>query len=146
MDEDQDDQEAMEVYDESLPPGPVPPIPAPLTPTSGTATIALVPAAAAEDVVAVLGWGDWNACPLPEEHVAVLREWRKRYGAVVKAISPDTLELAVDRPPTNFDDALVLAREQYAYAPDIVDQGEHSSVGALAAALVDSRRWHFWWD
>lgn len=146
IDEDEDDQEAVEVFDESLPPGLVLPIPAPLTPTSGTATIALVPAAASEDVLALLGWGDWNACPPPEEHVAVLREWRRRYGAVVKAISPDTLELAVARPPTSFDDALVLAREQYAYAPDIVDQGEHSSVGALAAALVDSRHWHFWWD
>jgi hypothetical protein len=146
IDEDEDDQEAMEVFDESLPPGPVPPIPAPLTPTSGTATIALVPAAAGEDVLAVLGWGDWDACPPPEEHVTVLREWRRRYGAVVKAISPDTLELAVERPPASFDDALVLAREQYAYAPDIVDQGEHPSIGALAAALVDGRRWHFWWD
>ncbi len=96
--------------------------------------------------MAILGWGDWNACPRPEEHVAILRHWRSRYGARLHAISTDTLELVVSDPPTTFANALVLAREQYAYASDIVDQGEHSSVGVLAAALVGSPHWHFWWD
>ena len=76
----------------------------------------------------------------------MLRSWRLRYGADVKALSPDTVELTVGHPPTTFDDALVLARDQYAYAPDIVDQGEHGTVGALTAALVESTHWHFWWD
>ena len=96
--------------------------------------------------MAVLAWGSWNACPRPEEHVCVLRHWRTRYGAVVKSISTDTLELAVSDPPETFADALLLAREQYAYAPDIVDQGEHPTIGTLAAALVGSAHWHFWWD
>ncbi len=138
----------MEVLDELHPHGWVPAIPAPLTSrfASDTVTTAVVPAEASEEVLAVVGWGGWNACPPPEEHVAVLRRWRSRYGAALKAMSTDTLELYVVRPPTTFDDALLLAREQYAYASDIVDQGEHPSVGVLAAALAGSDHWHFWWD
>ncbi|MEA2973132.1 MAG: hypothetical protein QOG82_1590 [Actinomycetota bacterium] len=143
--EDAQDPAALEVYDESPPDRPVPPIPQRLTPW-GMATIALIPAATSEAAVAVLGWGNWNACPRPEEHVAVLRRWRILYGAQLKALSPDTMELVVANPPGTIADALTLAREHYAYAPDIVDQGEHSTIGALAAALVGTSHWHFWWD
>lgn len=142
---DGEDAEAFDVYDESLPVGPVRPIPARPAP-QGTTTIALIPAAASEEVPAVLGWGNWNGCPRPDEHVAVLRRWRTRLGAELKAMSNDSLELVVSRPPGTFEEALVLAREQYAYAPDIVDQGEHETIGTLAAALVDGGHWHFWWD
>ena len=58
----------------------------------------------------------------------------------------DTLELAVANPPATFAEAVPLAHEQYAYAADIVTQGEHDTVGTLAAALVGSPHWHFWWD
>jgi len=54
----------------------------------------------------------------------------------LKAISSDTLELAVQRPPKTFDEALVLASEQCDFASDIADQGEHRTIGELAAALV----------
>ncbi len=142
---DDEEEEALEVFDESRPDEPVPPIPKSLAP-QGTTTIALIPAAESEEVPAVLGWGNWNACPRPEEHVAVLRRWRAHYGAELKAISADTLELIVSRPPRTFEEALPLAREQYAYAPDIVDQGEHPTIGTLATAIVNSGHWHFWWD
>jgi len=38
-----------------------------------------------------------------------------------------------------------LAREQYAYCNDLVDQGTES-VAALAAGLLDGTVWYFWWD
>ncbi len=37
------------------------------------------------------------------------------------------------------------AREQYAWCPDIVDQG-CESVGVLADTLAQSTVWFFWWD
>jgi hypothetical protein len=40
---------------------------------------------------------------------------------------------------------MAVAREQYAYCPDIVDQGV-GSIGELAAEHVCSPSWYFWWD
>jgi len=38
-----------------------------------------------------------------------------------------------------------LAKEQYIFCNDIVDQGV-GTVSALAATLLDSNYWYFWWD
>jgi hypothetical protein len=40
---------------------------------------------------------------------------------------------------------MALAWEQYWYCLDIVDQGV-GSVSALAATLLNSTYWYFWWD
>ena len=144
--EDADEPGAWDSFDESEPTGRVAPVPERLLPKVRDAVIALFPVSASEDIPAVLGWGDWNACPPAHRHVTVLAYWRQRYGAELWAMSNDTLELSVRNPPTTFTAAVELARQQYAYASDIIDQGEHESVGALARALVDSEHWHFWWD
>lgn len=145
IDEDADDPTALEVFEESPPAFAVPPIPRRLAPAR-EGTIALFPSRRGDEVPAILGWGNWNACPPPEEHAAILGHWGRRYGARLQAMSPDAIELIVSEPPVTFADALTLAREQYAYASDIVDQGDHPTIGSLAAALVGSRHWHFWWD
>jgi hypothetical protein len=145
--EEYEEDDDFEGDDESPPVAPVEPIPSPLVgEAAGEVVVLRVPVERPEDVLAVIGWGDWNACPPPEFHVAVLRSWRDRYGAELRAISFDTLELVVARPPSDFVAALPLAREQFAYTEDIVYQGVHPSIGELAAALVGSARWHFWWD
>jgi hypothetical protein len=48
------------------------------------------------------------------------------------------------RPPTR-KAALELAREQYVYCSDIVEQGAQT-LSALAAMLMGSGWWYFWWD
>jgi hypothetical protein len=48
------------------------------------------------------------------------------------------------RPPTR-EAALELAREQYVYCSDIVDQGVQT-LSAFAAALMENDWWYFWWD
>lgn len=97
------------------------------------------------EIPAHLSWGGWNECPASEEHVATLRRWNHRYGAEVVGITSDVLELAVSRPPADDQAALALAREQYAYCADIVDQGV-GTVGALAGSLRGAASWYFWWD
>jgi hypothetical protein len=55
------------------------------------------------------------------------------------------MELEVQRPPGSKDQAMALAKEQYGFCYDIVDQG----VGALrplAATLEHAGNWYFWWD
>jgi hypothetical protein len=96
-------------------------------------------------VPAHLRWGGWNDCPEPEIHVAALRSWRDRFGAELVGLGPDVMNLRVGRRPKTRADALELAREQYLYCNDIVDQGT-GTLSRLAAALMADDWWYFWWD
>jgi hypothetical protein len=40
---------------------------------------------------------------------------------------------------------ILLAKEQYAYCADIVEQGV-GTIEALAATLLNGHIWFFWWD
>lgn len=107
--------------------------------------IVLVPTNDWTEIPAHLHWGNWNACPSPEYHVAALRSWRDRYGAELVGLSSDVMNLRVTRPPQTREDALALAREHYAYCNDLIDQGVET-LSALAADRMYKRWWYFWWD
>ena len=94
---------------------------------------------------AILRYGGWNECPGPEVHCALHREWQKRYGAEITGMSGDIVECVVTKPPTDRNEATILAWEQYWYCVDIVEQG-CESVSNLAATLLNSPYWYFWWD
>jgi len=110
-----------------------------------TVTLALVPAPTPEVAVITLPFGGWNDCPQDAVHVAVLGEWRKRYGAEPVVRTFDVIELLVPKPITDPKEAARLAEEQFAYAPDIVHQGT-GSIAELADALLGRSVWFFWWD
>jgi Domain of unknown function (DUF4253) len=107
--------------------------------------IALLPIDASWQAPAILPWGHYNDNPPPPVHTAVLRDWSRRYGAELVAMTGEVIEMSVARPPTSDRAALALAREQFRYAPDIVQQGV-GDVETLAAALKDAHAWYFWWD
>src|SRR5262245_6384758 len=107
--------------------------------------IALIPTDDWTTIPAYLHWGGWNACPDPAFHVAALRSWRDRFGAELVGLGHDTMDLRVTRRPQTREAALELAREQYAYCNDIVDQGT-GTLSALAASLKADPWWFFWWD
>ena len=94
---------------------------------------------------AIVKYGGWNACPEAEVHCAFHREWQERYGAEITGMSGDVVECAVRNPPTDQKTAILLAWEQYWYCADIVEQG-CGSVSNLAATLLNSPYWYFWWD
>jgi hypothetical protein len=108
-------------------------------------SVGLFPTAAGWEVPAWWKFGGWNHTPQAHESVAVLRYWHERYGAEVLRLTNDTLELAVDRPPKTREEALLLAKEQFYYCPDIITQGE-GSLDSLAARLLGGEGWYFWWD
>ncbi len=110
--------------------------------------IAKVPTPNSYEALGHIGFGGWNDCPADEEHIAVLRYWQERYGADLFAVGGDMIECVVERPPSTRDAALSLAREQLLYAPGSLDEfsGRIGSVPELAAALLNSRHWLFWWD
>jgi Domain of unknown function (DUF4253) len=107
--------------------------------------IALVPTEDWTTIPAHLNWGGWNACPHPEYQVAALRSWRDRFGAELAGLAFDTMNLKVAHRPASRAEALDLAREQYAYCNDIVDQGV-GTLSRLAACLAAHDWWFFWWD
>lgn len=107
--------------------------------------IALVPTDDWTTIPAHLRWGGWNDCPHSEYHVAALRAWRDRFDAELVGLDFDTMNLRVTRPPRTRPEALELAREQYVYCNDIVDQGL-DTLSNLAASLMANDWWYFWWD
>src|SRR5262249_5046813 len=107
--------------------------------------IAIIPTDDWTTIPAYLNWGGWNACPHPEYHIAALRSWRDRFGAELVGLSFDVMNLRVARRPATREAALELAREQYFYCGDIVDQGT-GTLSRLAATLMTDDWWFFWWD
>ncbi|MBB2922418.1 DUF4253 domain-containing protein [Cellulomonas cellasea] len=140
-----DDEDPDEVDD--APPRRLKPERARFTVADTDGLVALVPAEHGWQVPAVLGWiGGCNDDVDVVEHVVTLRDWHARFGAELVSLSDDqVLELLVARPPTTPDDALAVAREHYAYCPDVVDQGV-GSLTVLAEGQVASPSWYFWWD
>lgn len=106
--------------------------------------IATLPTQDWTEAFAYLAFGGWNECPYPHEHVAAFRYWTSRYDLALAGMSGDVLNLRAGRPPKTRDEALALAREQYEFCPDIVDQGV--TLDELAAGLLNKNWWFFWWD
>jgi len=110
--------------------------------------IALVPTEDWTTVPAHFRWGAFQACPAPEFHVAALRSWRDRFGAVLVAISSGrlaALDLRVSRAPQSREEALNLAREHYLYCAETAGEGIWT-LSNLAANLLGKPWWHFVWD
>ena len=110
-----------------------------------TAHIALIPTDDATAIPAYMRYGNWNEWPPAAYHVAALRAWRDRYDAELVGLGADVMNLRVSRRPATREEALELARAQYVYCNDIIDQGM-GSYRALAAGLMASDWWFFWWD
>lgn len=107
--------------------------------------ILLLPIKNSWEAPAFLRWGNWNACPPAEYHVAALREWHNRFGVDLVGINGDTMNLKTKTRPEDREQAVALARDMYGYCPDIVDQGV-GSIAVLAAGLMTWDWWYLWWD
>ncbi|MCB0713763.1 MAG: DUF4253 domain-containing protein [Ignavibacteriae bacterium] len=94
---------------------------------------------------AILKYGDWNDCPHPSVHCALHRKWQSEYGANIIAVTHDTIECVVQKPPMDQEKSLELAWQQYWYCRDIVEQG-CKTVALLAASCLKEAFWYFWWD
>jgi hypothetical protein len=108
--------------------------------------IGLIDAAHGYLVPGLLTWtGATNHGLEPADHVSILRYWHERHGAELVSLGWDVLEVTVPRPPTDPQNAMAVAEEQWWYCPDVVDQGVET-LDALAAVQVAGHRWYFWWD
>lgn len=109
------------------------------------AYIALIPTKDQSEIPAYLGFGGWGSCPGDEYHVSALRSWKKRYGAELISLGSDSLQLRVQKRPGSKEEAIALAKEQYAYCKHIVDPTS-TTLSDLAASLMQTDEWFFWWE
>ncbi|MFF5126082.1 DUF4253 domain-containing protein [Streptomyces syringium] len=110
--------------------------------------LGLVPAQSGAHAITVLGWdGPLNYDNDTAKFSAVVRDWERRFGALVVGLGPDTLHLSVAAPPMNTEYALLVAAEHFAFCPDNVWQGTHPhTLAAYSERLVGTHCWEFWWD
>ncbi|WP_160146261.1 DUF4253 domain-containing protein [Dictyobacter aurantiacus] len=108
--------------------------------------IALVPTTHFWEVPAYLPvqGNEWD--PSNAVQVAMMKYWNERWGAELVAMAPSTVEMRVLQPPTTWEDAFLLAKEQYIYAPDVVDQWLRGNFATLVKTLLNGHVWLFWWD
>ena len=108
-------------------------------------TLGLVPVQRPADVTLVLGWGgDGNYDRLPADNASVFRSWEDRFGAYVIRLGLADVGLWVDRPPTEPEQARLLALEHFAWCPTL---GEHGvDFDRYATNLIGAESWSCWWD
>ena len=107
--------------------------------------IAILPTTDPTLIPAYLRFGGWNECPDASVQVAAARHWHAKYGAEIVAVTDDIVECRVRRRPATRDEAMELALEQFEFCSDIVLQGT-GTLEPLAATLMTSDWWFFWWD
>lgn len=108
--------------------------------------IAEIPTDKPWEIFAWLPFGGWNECPDTADLMAVSKSWYERYGAVPSVMTHDVLDYELPR-PVPVTDAMRVAREQFAFCPDVIYSAEEDyTAGLLAASLMNSRFWTFWWD
>jgi hypothetical protein len=115
--------------------------------TAETAAILFVPTADPCEVPAHLLFGGFNSCPPPEVHVAMLRSMQTRYQARLLVIDCGTIEIVVSHRPASRQEALRLATDFHTYAESFEGTAYNKqSAGHIAAYLLASDYWAFWWD
>ncbi|ELP71250.1 DUF4253 domain-containing protein [Streptomyces turgidiscabies] len=110
--------------------------------------LALVPARRSADIPAAIGWsGPANYESDTARLCAVLRSWEDRFGIRVLALTFNQLVLSVAAPPTTLAEAEATAAEHFAFCPDNITQGAHTTLRAYAEhELLAKPTWSFWWD
>ncbi|TNM68526.1 DUF4253 domain-containing protein [Streptomyces sp. NP160] len=119
-------------------------------PQQGDDPVALLPATAAWQVPAVLGWAPGGADLAALDLAGALRHWEERWGAEVVGLLDEDLVLRVARPPADLALARELARELVAAAPLLATDDLPGPVAAaadlLAPALVGASWWRLYWS
>lgn len=88
---------------------------------------------------ALFGFGDFNECPDPVVHAAVLGRWEREYGARVRHVGDDSLAVDIDKVPRKAASIAWAAVAHHAYCPEY--SGPAEGVGRVLAST-----WSFWWD
>jgi hypothetical protein len=94
------------------------------------------------DILRAVGTDGANYNIMPDQVLARVKEWDKRYGLDIQAAGQDWMEARFKAPPAEMD---AFAREVYKFCPDVVDQGT-GSVEELAREMTKTNSVYLWWD
>jgi uncharacterized protein DUF4253 len=109
--------------------------------------VVLLPTRHGWEVPCLIGYGDWNRCPPPRMHAAMIKRWQERYGAELVCLTRTGLELGLVLPPRTRAAALGLAWDYASYCYDSIDAiYQADSLPRLAARLIDATVVRCWWD
>lgn len=95
-----------------------------------------------------LNFGSAGACPAVPIHIAFLKRWSE-FQIDCLCLSEECFLVNVNKPPQASErDCLTLAREHFAYCPEILTttQGKPLSLSQYAAGLAQSSQWQFSWS
>jgi hypothetical protein len=109
----------------------------------GAARVGLVPAGRPADALPALGWNQALVTAVPL--AAVLRSWEDRLGARLLPVGFAEISVLAQRPPRTLESAQHLAAEHWAFCNEFGGTGLHD-VPRIAASLMNSPVWTFWWD
>jgi hypothetical protein len=109
----------------------------------GPARVGLVPAGRPADALPALGWNQAFVSAAP--YAAVLRSWEDRFGARLLRAGLAEISVLAQRPPRTLESAQHLAAEIWAFCNEFGGTGLHDVPG-IAASLMRSPIWTFWWD
>jgi hypothetical protein len=110
------------------------------------ARIGLAAASRPADVLPTIGWdGAANHWEDALVIAAVLRSWEERFGARLLRVGFAEIQLLAERPPRALQAAQHLAAEQFAFCDECAGTGLHD-VSSIAAHILRSPIWTFWWD
>lgn len=107
--------------------------------------LAKIPVRNPWEVFCWIPMGGWNECPDYTSMMAIFKYWYETYQVAPAVFTSDVLEAYAEKPAQGWTQTAKLAKEQYSFCCDIVDQGV-ATVDALAALLHQKKIWYFWWD
>ncbi len=102
--------------------------------------IALLPTDRGSDAPAWLAFGNWQGCPEPAVHVAVLRRLEDLAHVELVAITADRMELRVPSPPTDPATRDQLADLLARWDPSAFS-ADRATIASWSSTLVPSRSW-----
>ena len=106
-------------------------------------SIAKMPVATPCEAIAYLPCGPfegWEAC----EKTALAKHWQQQYGAFPIAAGFDTLQFAVETPPTDPEELEKLCHEMLLFCPELIEEYGFS-FGNLKKMISLSHFWFFRW-
>lgn len=109
----------------------------------GEAYLVKVPTERPYEIFAWIPFGGWNECPDSETMIAMCKYWYDEYGAVPTMITRDTLSFYLNKPISDEDTAINIAKEQCVFCCDILGMG---GIEAYVAMTLNGNVWSFWWD
>jgi hypothetical protein len=104
-----------------------------------------VPAGRPADALPVLGWTGVTHPDVVLSIAAVLRSWQDRFVARLLRVGFAEISVLAQRPPRTLESAQHLAAEQWAFCSECGGTGLRDVPG-IAASLMNSPVWTFWWD